>query len=171
MNSTLVIVTGAPGAGKSTLAEALSQELSYMLIGKDDVKELLFDSLGTGDREWSRRLGATSFELMFLVARRVLEPGGSCILDANVTRAEPLRALPAERVVQFFCTAPEEVVVSRYASRERHPGHLDDEVAGELAERLDAGEWAPLDLGGQTVLVDTSGPVDAAALARHVARP
>jgi predicted kinase len=171
MRSTLVIVTGAPGVGKSTLADALARELSFVLIGKDHVKEVLFDVLGVGDREWSRKLGTTSFDLMFLFARRVLEAGGSCVLDANFTRVEPLRALPADRVVQFFCTAPKDIVVSRYASRERHPGHLDDEVAGELADRLDAGEWAPLDLGGETIVVDTARPVDAAALARRVARP
>jgi glucokinase len=170
MTSTLVIVTGAPGVGKSTLAEALSRELSFVLIAKDDLKEVLFDSMGTGDRAWSRKLGTTSFDLMFLFARRVLEAGGSCILDANFTRVEPLLALPADRVVQFFCTAPRAVVVSRYASRERHPGHLDGEIAEELAERLDAGEWQPLDLGGETIVVDTTQPSDLEALAQRVTR-
>jgi predicted kinase len=168
VGATLVIVTGAPGVGKSTLAEALASELSYVLIGKDHVKEVLFDSLGTGERDWSRRLGTASFELMFLFARRVLESGGTCILEANFTQAGPLLALPAERVVQFFCSAPRDVVVSRYASRVRHPGHLDAEIAEELAERLDAGEWQPLGLRGETIVVDTTTPLDVEALARRV---
>jgi predicted kinase len=167
MSSTLVIVTGAPGVGKSTLAEALTRELSYVLIAKDDVKEVLFDSLGTGEREWSRRLGTASFGLMFLFARRVLETGGSCIVEANFTQAAPLAALPADRIVQFFCTAPRDVVVARYASRARHPGHLDAEVADELAERFDAGEWQPLDLPGETIVVDTAGPVDVHELSQR----
>lgn len=166
----LIIVTGAPGAGKTTLAEALARELGITLIAKDDVKEVLFDSLGTGDRAWSQRLGIASFELIFLTARRVLEAGGSCVLEANFTRAEPLMALPAERVVQIFCTAPTDVVVARYGSRVRHPGHLDAEIVDQLAERLDAGEWQPLALTGVTITADTTGAVDVAALARRISQ-
>jgi adenylate kinase family enzyme len=33
-----VYVSGAPGAGKSTLAGALAAELGYTLIGKDIIK-------------------------------------------------------------------------------------------------------------------------------------
>ena len=164
----LVVVTGAPGVGKTTLGQALAHALELTLISKDDVKEALFDSIGTGDRAWSQKLGIASFDLLFLFARRVLEAGGSCVLDANFTRVEPLLALPAERVVQFFCTAPRDVVLARYASRERHPGHLDAEIADELLERFDAGEWQPLDLPGETIVVDTTGRVDVDALVQRV---
>jgi predicted kinase len=165
----LIIVSGAPGVGKSTLAGALSRALGLTLISKDDVKEALFDALGTGDRAWSQKLGMTSFDLLFLFARRLLDAGGSCIVEANFTRVEPLLALPAERVVQFFCTAPRDVVVARYAGRERHPGHLDDEVAAELMERFDAGEWQPLELPGETIVVDTVAAIDVEALVQRVA--
>jgi predicted kinase len=169
VDATLVIVTGAPGAGKTTLAQALARELRLTLISKDDVKEALFDALGTGDRAWSQKLGIASFDLLFLLARRLLEAGGSCILEANFTRVEPLLELPAERVVQLFCTAPHDVVVARYAARERHPGHLDAEVVDELLARLDAGEWVPLTLPGETIVVETAGVVDLEVLARRIA--
>jgi predicted kinase len=42
----IVIVSGAPGAGKSTLALPLSEELGFSLLSKDHIKETLHDSLG-----------------------------------------------------------------------------------------------------------------------------
>lgn len=41
----LVLVTGAPGAGKTTLAGPLAAALGLPLIGKDVVKETLYDAL------------------------------------------------------------------------------------------------------------------------------
>ncbi len=55
----LVYVSGAPGAGKSTLAGALAAELGYALLGKDIIKETLDDVLREalgGPRSADRRL-------------------------------------------------------------------------------------------------------------------
>ena len=45
----LVVVTGLPGSGKTTIAGPLAAELGWPLLGKDTIKEALFDALGTGD--------------------------------------------------------------------------------------------------------------------------
>jgi len=70
---TLVLVTGPPASGKTSLAQPLARHLGLPLLGKDTIKEVLFDSLGTGDRAWSRRLGAASYAVL-------LELAGSCPL-------------------------------------------------------------------------------------------
>jgi predicted kinase len=46
---TLVLVTGPPASGKTSLAQPLARHLGRPLLGKDTIKEALFDSLGTGD--------------------------------------------------------------------------------------------------------------------------
>ena len=54
---TLVLVTGSPASGKTSLAQPLARQRGLPLLGKDAIKEALFDTLGTGGRTWSRRLG------------------------------------------------------------------------------------------------------------------
>ena len=168
MQPLLVIVSGPPAAGKTGIAVPLAERLGLPLLAKDDIKEALFDELGHSDREWSRRLGRATYEVLFAVARRLLEAGASCILESNFSDAAPLRALPPARIVQIFCNAPDDVVLERYANRERHPGHLDAEIVEELRTRLAAEEWRPLELDGTLIEVETSTPIDANSLARTV---
>jgi predicted kinase len=154
----LVLIGGPPGAGKTSLARRLAGDLGLPLICKDDVKELLFDTVGTGDRDWSRRLGAASMRLLFLVAGRQLAAGLPLVLEANFRVADDtprVAALPAHRLVQVHVTASREVLLARHAGRDRHPGHLRDTVQAEL-ESLDLAEHDPLPLPGGLVRVDTT---------------
>ena len=65
----LVLVTGPPAAGKTTLAGPLAAELGFALLAKDKIKETLHDALGLDpDLAWSRRLGAATIELMWALA-------------------------------------------------------------------------------------------------------
>lgn len=57
----LILVTGLPGTGKSTLARVLARHFAVPLIGKDAIKEPLFDVIGALDRHDSRRLSDASF--------------------------------------------------------------------------------------------------------------
>jgi adenylate kinase family enzyme len=50
----LIVVTGAPGSGKSTIAVPLAGRLGLPLIAKDDIKEALWDHVGPGDRATRR---------------------------------------------------------------------------------------------------------------------
>jgi hypothetical protein len=79
VTAVLVLVTGSPAAGKTTLAEPLAAELGLPPIGKNPIKEAPFDALGTGDRAWSRRSGAASYEVLYAVAGAL----PAALLDAN----------------------------------------------------------------------------------------
>ena len=154
----LVVVTGPPASGKTTLARALVPVLDVPLLEKDAIKEALFDVLGTGDAVWSRKLGRASFETMFRLAQRLPE----AILEGNfpTEAAARLNAL-AESPIQIFCSAPFGVLLKRSEERRRHPGHLPPDEAVLAAMRSPK----VLDLGGPLLKIDPvseSGPEEVA---------
>lgn len=173
----LLIVTGLPCAGKSTLAAALGAALRLPVIAKDPLKEALFERLGVGDRERSRTLSRAAHDLLLVVAEALLAAGSGAILEANF---EPERDGPAMKalVARRPCAprvvrveAPAAVILerarARATERSRHPGHLDAELLGELETRLAAppASTRPLLPDAPEGVVDAgSGPVALAPL-------
>jgi len=89
----------------------------------------------------------------------VLTAGVSLIAEANFFRGKDearFAALPPCRVVQVHCHAPLEVLVERYASRTRHPGHLDGDRVDELRARYDSGLNGVLDIDAELIELDTT---------------
>jgi predicted kinase len=167
--SRIVYISGKPGAGKSSLAFPLAAELGYSLVTKDLVKEALHDALyvpgeGQIDLAWSRRLGEASFALLWTLAARA----GDMVIEANFDphNDEALRQLRglAGRTVEVHCACPAEVAHARYNARSRHDVHR-----GMLP--LSAMEKYDRPVGiGPLITVDTTGPIDVAAVAAEVRR-
>jgi predicted kinase len=111
----LVYVSGAPGAGKTSLAGPLAAALGYALLTKDTIKETLHDALGGPEAglAWSRRLGGASMELLWTLAARAPE----VVIEANFRpyseyergRLVGLGGLP----VEVYCACPPEVASAR----------------------------------------------------------
>lgn len=158
-----MLVTGPPGSGKTSLARQLAPQLGVGLLAKDDLKVILYDTLGWGGRKLDRATSEAAYELMFHMAELQLRAGGSLMLEANfrVAAADRLRpVVEAQRaaVVQVRCTAPRDTLVERLKDRTerrlRHPGHADHETIGDLEHLLSTG--VVLDLPGPVCTVDTS---------------
>jgi predicted kinase len=177
----VVIITGAPASGKTTLGRQLAAALGLPYLSKDLFKETLFDSLGWHDRNWSRRLGRASMALLLRSAEALLEAGQSVALESNFSAAwdtAQVRALGERHACQFVqvvCTAPGPTLVERFEQRERsggrHPGHGGTAALDEILPRLLTERWDALELDGPVFIVDTTdGIVDIAALAHRISR-
>lgn len=175
----VLIITGAPASGKTTLGRQVAAALNLPYLSKDLFKETLFESLGWSDRDWSRRLGGASMALLFRSAQALLEAGQSVALESNFYAAwdtPQLLALGERfrcRFVQVVCTAPGPTLAERFEQRERsgerHPGHGGAAALDEILPRLVAECWDALELEGPVFTVDTSnGTVDIDGLVRSI---
>jgi predicted kinase len=175
----VVLVSGVPGVGKSTVARPLAAELGFALLGKDRIKEVLADELagaadpgasdrGPADRGASRRLGAAAMELMWALAADM----PAVVLDANFwvddERLPGRIAALSARPVEVHCACPAELAAQRYRDRSGrlHPIHA--QAAGaSLGPEAVARSARPIGLGA-VITADTTGPVNIQALAAEI---
>lgn len=162
----LLLVSGPPGAGKTTLGAKIAQELGLPFFNKDGIKELLFDTLGWKDREWSRQLGIASARLLFHVVERQLAAGQSLVAESafhTAFDAPSLKRLQERyrfQTLEVHCTAQTDVLLARFVGRagsaERHPGHGEQAQAEELRANLESGVYALLSVPGAALIVNTT---------------
>lgn len=138
-----ILVTGIPAAGKSTMAEAISERLKLPVISKDAVKELLFDNVGFQSREEKVNLGIASMEIMYYVAGQLMKAGQSFILENNFEYSSEhgiknLLEKYQYSVMTITLTGDYKVLYQRFLEREsspdRHRGHVVNDCYPEKKE-------------------------------------
>jgi predicted kinase len=162
----VTVITGPPCAGKTTIARHVAERFTLPWMGKDMVKELLFDTLGWQDREWSKKLSWASVVVLFRFVEAQVAARRSCIVESNfkaefdTVRFQDLRKRYDFDLVQVECLCDGQVLFERFKRRAesggRHPGHLDHANYDEFREMLLRGRSEPLKIGGRRVEIDTT---------------
>ncbi|MCY3812355.1 MAG: AAA family ATPase [Gammaproteobacteria bacterium] len=127
--ATVVLITGAPASGKTTLARTLADGLELPILAKDRLKETLFDAL-PNEAVGTDALGIGSFRLLLQLVDDFARGPGAFIVE-NAFRAGDGPALQQRlggaNVLHIHCDASHATLEARFgqrvASGERHPSH------------------------------------------------
>ncbi|MEV4670164.1 MULTISPECIES: AAA family ATPase [Actinomadura] len=179
---TLVVVSGGPGTGKTTLAHRLAQDLGCPAVVRDEIKQGMVLATPGYRGGGADPLNLPTLGAFFGVLRLLLEAGVTAVAEAafqdKVWRPnlEPLTALADIRVVR--CTVDSEIARERIVQRVEH-GHRAAHGDRDLLEAIAAGRhsldsYVPLRMDLPTLIVDTSDGyrpalADIAAFARRAA--
>ncbi len=167
MERRIVLVSGAPGSGKTTLAIPLAERLEYPLVSKDVIKEALWDAFTPppGDPVWSRRVGRAAMNVLWTLAAQC----PAVVLEANFrphSAVEQARLTGlAGTIVEVFCWCSPGEARRRYADRSahRHPAHVLTTMSPELLAEFDEPMRA-----SAAVSINTEAPIDIDDLVRDV---
>ena len=138
-----ILVSGIPAAGKSTMAEVISERLKLPVISKDTIKELLFDNVGFQSRAEKVKLGIASMEIMYYAAGQLMKAGQPFILENNFeySSEQGLKNLLEKHhysALTITLTGDYKVIYQRFLEREsspdRHRGHVVNDCYPERKE-------------------------------------
>lgn len=154
--STLIVMRGYPGTGKSTIAREIARAVKAVLIDKDIIRQTAVDVLG--DRP---DIGDFAYELMFALTREQLKLGLSVVFDTPLTYYRTYEQ--AHLLAQSFhipmqvihCQCPPEIQKRRLEGRKGMVSTF------QITSWEEWQHWKPRfeEYGAKECVIDTSHPI------------
>ncbi|MFJ9952860.1 AAA family ATPase [Kitasatospora sp. NPDC091207] len=159
---TLVVVSGPPGAGKTTLAHALAAALGWPAVCRDEIKERMATA---GADPTDHHLDLKTLEVFFRTIGEFLTSGTSLVAEAAFQDRlwrpglTPLAHLADIRVVR--CVVDPGLararIIRRAAEVPSRAVHADADLLHRIAEGNQPIEsWVPIALDVPCLVVDTT---------------
>ncbi|MDX2971679.1 AAA family ATPase [Kribbella solani] len=173
----LVVVSGPPGTGKTTLAHRIAAAIGCPAICRDEIKEGMAHATpgfvpGPGDPLTMRTL-STFFDVIgLLIGRGTTVVAEAAFQDRLWTPGlSPLLGRADLRIVH--CSTPAEVALARITARSdsdpRRAAHEDSQISPDARLRTH-NAFQPVDLPVPTCTVDTTSEPPLADILRFLSR-
>jgi predicted kinase len=150
----LIVVTGRPGSGKTTLVRDLARAVRCPVISRDEIKEGLMNTTGQNGQR-SDELSRQAYEIFFETIERLVRHEVTLIAEAAfqhklwAPKLEPLRELASMRLI--VCNVDSELAHSRCVAR-----NLADPACERIHPTAQASDYDPPHMDVPTLNVDTS---------------
>lgn len=137
MTARFILIQGAPGVGKTTIARRLEQDTGIKLIAKDDIKEHLYNRLGLpSNKDESMLYGRVAIRSVYVAIDEFMKAGQRVIAEGAFLPEYALKDISSivalSDVMQLYVHCDSKVRERRFSSRvtdgTRHPGHIDTEI-------------------------------------------
>ncbi len=189
-----VLIAGIPASGKTSLGRYLSENLGLPMIGKDEVKEILFDTIGFSSRKEKVALGEGAMQLCCYFAEQLMKREIPFLLENNFEESSKpgIKALLERyhcRPVTLILTGDKQAIYRRFLEREhspdRHRGHVVNTCYPEpegaktskpplsfeqFVSGIESRGMENFDVGEDRIIIDTTdfSKVDREEIARQV---
>ncbi len=162
----LVIVTGRPASGKTTLAHILAKEIKCPLISRDEIKQGYINTVGVLHSQLDDSVALDIYEAFFEVIDLFISKGISIIAEAafqdKLWKPKLLMLLPKAEIKIIICKTTPELTKSRFIKRlagdpDRDKFHGDKSASIEAEPgSLLTGVYEPIHMDTPTLQVDTT---------------
>ena len=149
----LIVVSGMPGSGKTTLAHEIARSVGCPAVCRDEIREGMVHA-GTPDKTMRR-----AYDAFFDTLGVLLRAGCTVVAEAAFQDRlwrpilSPLSGLARIRVVR--CVVDPAVARARIESRMAVPTRAAHDDRGHLA-KPSGGGWTPISMDVPTLEVDTA---------------
>ena len=160
----LIVVTGSPATGKSTLAHILADKINCPLLSRDQFKEGLINTLGLSHSQLNRSVDLQVYETFFETIELLISKRISLVVEAafqdKLWRPKLLNLLQQAEIKIIICKTAIALTKARFANRlsdfpEREKFHGDQSLQEEqLASMIE--NYQPVNLDVPTLQVDTT---------------